>query len=255
MTSADSPALQHSVTVGSSDFAKEFHSKELTKPAVSSLKAKGKENENVEPNPSTKTLTPEKSSPETIQLAYLDSSINSLEVEPKVIPDSVQTRGMSSSNHQRTDDQLRDINTDINHSLLHDRSSRSRSATPIPGISIEPDLGPEWTADMLSLPESEVVSSETSLAKARGSNTTTPSVVFPSDDESVDGVFADDTADEEGGGDSEEEGGGEVKGSSNDNLQEAEGGRVISTPDSDSVSFIMVAYNNTASIHHLIVIL
>ncbi len=84
--------------------------------------------------------------------------------------------------------------------------SRSRSVTPTPAISIEPDLGLEWTADMLSLPESEVVTSDTALAKARGSNTTTSSsVVFPSDDDSLDGdqVFGDDTPEEGGEGDSE----------------------------------------------------
>ena len=78
-------------------------------------------------------------------------------------------------------------------------SSRSRSVTPTPAISIEPNAGLEWTADMLSLKESEVVTSDTSLAKARGSNTTTTSsMVFPSDDESLDGdgVFGDDTPDE-----------------------------------------------------------
>ena len=89
-----------------------------------------------------------------------------------------------------------------NDSLTQERASRSRSVTPTPAISIEPDL--QWTADMLSIPESEVVTSDTSLAKARGSNTTTTSsVAFPSDDDSLDGVFADDTPEEGGGADSE----------------------------------------------------
>ena len=127
----------------------------------------------------------------------------------------------------------RGISQESNDSLVQDRvSSRSRSVTPTPAISIEPDLGLEWTADMLSLKESEVVTSDTSLAKARGSNTTTTSsMVFPSDDDSLDGdgVFGDDTPDE--GGEGEGEGSDHT---SSQPVQEASRGTL--GVDSDSVS-------------------
>ena len=84
-------------------------------------------------------------------------------------------------------------------------ADRSRSATPTPAISIQPGL--EWTAGMLTGPESAVVTSDTILTRARGSITTS-SVLFTSDDDSIDGIeegereqdpaFADSPDDEEG---------------------------------------------------------
>ena len=117
-------------------------------------------------------------------------------------------------------------------SLVREHVSRSRSATPTPAISIEPDHGLEWTADMLSLPESEVVTSETSLAKARGSNTTASSkVVYASDDDSVDGG---DTPDEGGEGDSE---GGADNDPTPDSAKESEPAPTPSVPpETDNVS-------------------
>ena len=64
----------------------------------------------------------------------------------------------------------------------------SRSATPTPAISIEPDGSLELTADMINGIDSEVITSDTlQSAKARGSNNTGLGVIIPSDDESVDG--------------------------------------------------------------------
>ena len=70
-----------------------------------------------------------------------------------------------------------------------DRSLRtSRSATPTPAISIEPDGSLELTADMINGIDNEVITSDTlQSAKARGSNNTGLGVIIPSDDESVDG--------------------------------------------------------------------
>lgn len=118
-------------------------------------------------------------------------------------------------------------------SLMQEPISRSRSATPTPAISIEPDHGLEWTADMLSLPESEVVTSETSLAKARGSNTAGP--VYPSDDDSVDGGDVD-TPDEGAEGDSEG-GGGDNDPTPDSAKQEAKPAPTSSAPsETDNVS-------------------
>ena len=64
----------------------------------------------------------------------------------------------------------------------------SRSVTPTPAISIEPDGSLELTADMINGIDSEVITSDTlQSAKARGSNDTGLGVIIPSDDESVDG--------------------------------------------------------------------
>ena len=64
----------------------------------------------------------------------------------------------------------------------------SRSATPTPAISIEPDGSLELTADMINGIDNEVITSDTlQSAKARGSNNTGLGVIIPSDDESVDG--------------------------------------------------------------------
>ena len=64
----------------------------------------------------------------------------------------------------------------------------SRSATPTPAISIEPDGSLELTEDMINGMDNEVIKSDTlQSAKARGSNNTGLGVIIPSDDESVDG--------------------------------------------------------------------
>lgn len=134
----------------------------------------------------------------------------SAQLEEKASKSSLRTE--ASSDEVKTDEDLCLSIMTSSDSLLRDGVSRSRSVTPTPAISIEPDVGLEWTAHMLCTPESEVVTSDTFMAKARGSNTTTSSsVMFPSDDESVDGdlVFGDDTADEGGeeGGEADGEGG------------------------------------------------
>lgn len=65
----------------------------------------------------------------------------------------------------------------------------SRSITPTPGISIQPDVSLELTEDMLNGQENEVVVtiSDTPLARARSSNDTSKGVIIASDDESIDG--------------------------------------------------------------------
>ena len=79
----------------------------------------------------------------------------------------------------------------------------SRSATPTPAISIEPDGSLELTADMINGIDSEVITSDTlQSAKARGSNNTGLGVIIPSDDESVDGealLLLGEEEEEEGG--------------------------------------------------------
>lgn len=148
--------------------------------------------------------------------------------------DPVQTKGLSSQDEQRVANSScvaeRLAPNQQQHPTSCDTISRSRSATPTPAISIEPDAGLEWTADMLAVPESEIVTSDTSLAKARGSTTTNSSVVYASDDDSMDGdhVFADDTPDEGGGADS---GGG-----ASDSNQPPEQNARTAPPDSDNVS-------------------
>ena len=81
----------------------------------------------------------------------------------------------------------------------------SRSATPTPAISIEPDGSLELTADMINGIDSEVITSDTlQSAKARGSNNTELGVIIPSDDESVDGeallLLGEEEEEEEGEG-------------------------------------------------------
>ena len=67
-------------------------------------------------------------------------------------------------------------------------SRSSRSTTPTPAISIEPDGSLELTADMINSIDNEVITSDTlQSAKARGSNDTGLGVIIPSDDESIDG--------------------------------------------------------------------
>lgn len=80
-----------------------------------------------------------------------------------------------------------------------DRSLRSsRSVTPTPAISIEPDGSLELTADMINGIDNEVITSDTlQSAKARGSNNTGLGVIIPSDDESMDGVLLGEDEDEE----------------------------------------------------------
>lgn len=74
---------------------------------------------------------------------------------------------------------------------------RSRSATPTPAISIQPDQY-EWTSGVLSGTQSEIVTSDTSLAKARGSTTTTAgALVVSDDDDSLYGAEERDEEDEE----------------------------------------------------------
>ena len=64
----------------------------------------------------------------------------------------------------------------------------SRSTTPTPAISIEPDGSLELTADMINGIDNEVITSDTlQSARARGSNNTELGVIITSDDESVDG--------------------------------------------------------------------
>ncbi len=151
---------------------------------------------------------------------------------------TVEEKRESSQEPQQGTSRLpqRGTSQESSDSQMQDRvSSRSRSVTPTPAISIEPDVGLEWTADMLSLKESEVVTSDTSLAKARGSNTTTTSsVVYPSDDDSLDGdgVFGEDTPDE--GGEGEGEGPSEPDHTSNQPVEEVDRG--ASGADSDNVS-------------------
>lgn len=101
-----------------------------------------------------------------------------------------------------------------------DRSLRSsRSATPTPAISIEPDGSLELTADMINGIDNEVITSDTlQSAKARGSNNTGFGVIIPSDDESVDGeALLLGEEDEE-----EQDGGGEIEGG----VQRIDGGAV-----------------------------
>ena len=81
----------------------------------------------------------------------------------------------------------------------------SRSATPTPAISIEPDGSLELTADMINSIDNEVITSDTlQSAKARGSNNTGLGVIIPSDDESVDGeallLLGEEEEEEEGEG-------------------------------------------------------
>ncbi len=176
-----------------------------------------------------------------------ESIVNGKEGTDVVQNSCVSTRGQSSDNELgRTGSGVVLVtNVPLSNPLVRDTSSRSRSVTPTPTISIEPNVGLEWTADMLSLPESEVVTSETSLAKARGSTTTT-SVAFPSDDESIDGdlVFADDTAEEEEE-EEEEEGGAESDGGEGDSDGGGPGDTSekstirLHSPDSDNVSVCM----------------
>ena len=180
------------MTVGSSDMTREAC------PASKLLSSTANANHH---EPSTETH------PSQAESAPLHTTDTAQGLTSRGPSEGVTSRGPSQepANHdpqQGSSRSLRGTSRDSSESLTQDRvSSRSRSVTPTPAISIEPDVGLEWTADMLSLKESEVVTSDTSLAKARGSNTTTTSsVTCPSDDESLEGdnVFGDDTPDEGG---------------------------------------------------------
>ena len=88
----------------------------------------------------------------------------------------------------------------------------SRSVTPTPAISIEPESSLELTADMIKGIDNEVITSDTlQSAKARGSNDTGLGVIIPSDDESMDGVLLGEEDEEEEEEEDREEHGGHVR--------------------------------------------
>ena len=79
-------------------------------------------------------------------------------------------------------------------SSLHDRhrlsdhmTRASRSVTPTPAISIEPDIGLKLTVDFINGQENEIVTSDTHVAKSKGSADPNTGIVITSDDESIDG--------------------------------------------------------------------
>ena len=161
----------------------------------------------------------------------LDSEPNaSSQSQPVTLETVIPTEGVSLHNGGQTHSQSRLSNPPL-------QDSRSRSATPTPAIAIEPDVGLRWTTHVLLTPESEVVTADTLLAKARGSNTTTSSVGFPSDDDSLEGdtIFGDDSVDEEGGADSEVGGDDEIHGHSPANEQSEHVPQTVQS-DSDNVS-------------------
>ena len=117
---------------------------------------------------------------------------------------------------------------------------RCRSHTPTPAICIEPEL--EWTAHMLYGPDSEIVTSDTSLAKATGS-TSVSNLMYLSDDDSVDGleeeeeeedVFREATPYEEEAEDMKDEGSGL--------RPDTPGEAAAALPDTDSVRVCVCVY-------------
>lgn len=157
----------------------------------------------------------------------------------------METSGVSSHDSKETENEQPGSHRLVQNAMSQDRS---RSNTPTPAISIEPEL--EWTKDMLSGPESEVVTSDTCLAKARGS-TTTSIVLFASDDDSPDGLDEVDDLEEEEeeelvfGEDAAGEGGGEdqvsqvMEGERSHAQQTGQAGaRTTSPADSDNVCII-----------------
>lgn len=128
--------------------------------------------------------------------------------------------------------------TDRNQQLLQNMTieDRSRSNTPTPAISIQPEV--EWTSGVLSGPENEMVTFDTTLTKARGS-TSTASVLFASDEDSADGLEEVDRDEEElAFVDSPYEGEDDGKGNTNtqiDGMEHAQSERTTSPVDADKV--------------------
>ena len=130
---------------------------------------------------------------------------------------------------------------------VHDHMTRSsRSATPTPAISIEPDVGLNlsFTAAVLSFDENEIVTTDTTVAKARGFSE--DSVIIHSDDESVDGdqIITDKLQEE---GVVSEVGGADVQESedttsgkaSPDHVSEGKAEATVSHSESDNVSSVV----------------